>query len=455
MELAWAQAELAGAQVWDHRCRQSLQRICERLANWPLTSFSAACGPALRQAAHRAPRIFAHHTTSVAGLLEGHFTQTQHRAAPLLAEEAIPSVFPYILVVQDTTVINYSSHLATLDLGPIGNTVDERGLLAHAALALPPEGAPLGLIHLSIGARDAALHGRCRDSNTARARPAEDKESRKWLEGLRGTEAALGEVPFLLIQDREGAVFDFLLAPREPNAELLIRAATPRKILLQSPTAGMSLTRQRAVSCTLWEGLATTPVCGTMQVSIPRSPGRKARSAELELRVLEAWIIPPRGRKATPESRQQQAVQVWVVQAQESTPPPETPPVCWVLRSTLSVTSAAAAAQMVRSYSRRWLIEQLHLVLKSGLRIERLQFDAATSLKHALAVCYLVAWRVLYLRDVARFLPEAPAEEVVTPLERQVLETREQAALPTARAIVRAGAHLAGFPRYPSAGEPG
>jgi hypothetical protein len=261
--------------------------------------------------------------------------------------------------------------------------------------------------------------------------------------------------PFLLIQDREADVFEFLSADRQPNAQLLIRAAQPRQVLLAAPPPSMSASRQREEACTLWEALVKTPVSGAMRVNIPRAPGRKAREALLELRILQAWIVPPRPRVVTEESRRRKPQHVWVVEAQEKEPPLGTEGVKWVLISTLAVHDVPDAEQLVHYYARRWVIEQLHLVLKSGLRIERLQFDDATSLKHALALCYTVAWRILYVRDVARFLPDLPAQEAVSAAELEVLEAVEQKSLPTVRAAVRAVAHLAGFPRYPSAGEPG
>jgi hypothetical protein len=449
MDLTWAQAEMGGAEVWDHRCRRSLGRICEGLADRPLTSFSVACGPALRQAAHR---IFAHPTTSIEGMLQGHYAQTTERAEGHLRVSSAP----FVLLVQDTTVVDYSSHFATADLGPIGIKPEHRGLLAHSVLAVPLEGPPLGLVHLAIWARDEELHGRCREPYVAAARPAEQKESHKWLLGLRGAEAALGlHVPFLLIQDREGDVFEFLSAARQPNAQLLIRAAQPRQVLLAAPPPEMSATRQRKEACTLWEALAETPISGTMRANIPRAPGRKAREAILELRVISAWIVPPRPRLVTAESGKRKPQHVWVVQALEKEPPVGTDPIAWVLISTLAVEDAGDAEQLVHYYARRWVIEQLHLVLKSGLRIERLQFDDATSLKHALALCYVVAWRILYVRDVARFFPDLPAQEAVSEAELEVLEAVEKKLLPTVRAAVRAVAYLAGFPRYPSAGEPG
>lgn len=449
MELSWAETEMSGAKLWDRRCRRSVIRICSALAEHPVTSFSAACGDALRQAAHR---IFAHASTSIERLLQGHYQQTQQRAI----QESLREPGSRLLVVQDTTILDYTSHVATQDLGPIAHQSDERGLLAHAALAMPAVGPPLGVMHLAVWARDPAQHGSSRADNPARKRPTAEKESRKWLEGLRGVETALGtQVPFLLIQDREGDVFDFLAAPRQPNAELLVRAAQPRKVLLQEPPQKQIGRHQRPETPSLWETLAAASVCGSFRLAVPRAPGRKAREAEMALRVVEVWIVPPRPRLVTEASKQRRAIRVWAVQAQETNAPSGLEPLCWTLLSTLPVEDAAMAEHVVHCYSRRWLIEQLHLILKSGLRIERLQFDDAASLKHAIALCYVVAWRVLYTRDFARFMPDAPAEEVVTPVERQVLEMVEKRPIPTVRQAVRAVAHLAGFPRYPSAGEPG
>src|SRR2546428_13030031 len=76
MESQWAQTEMKGAVVWDPRCRKSLATMVERLTQHPEASFSHACGPAARQAAHR---VFAHPSSTPEGLLQGHFAQTARR----------------------------------------------------------------------------------------------------------------------------------------------------------------------------------------------------------------------------------------------------------------------------------------------------------------------------------------------------------------------------------------
>ena len=250
----------------------------------------------------------------MAGLLHGHFAQTRARATPPPGAENTP--VPRLLVVQDTTVLDYSSHFATLDLGPIGNKLNQRGLLAMPPWCCPRRGHRWAWCIWRSGPGTRRCTATVATSVRPRRMPADEKESRKWVDGLRGVEAALGpEVPFLLIQDREADIFDFVSAPRQPNAALLIRAAYPRQVLLQPPPPGQSETRQRAASCTLWAALEATPACGTLRVHVPRAPGRKAREAELELRRLEAWILPPRLQKATEASRQRRPVRVWVVRA--------------------------------------------------------------------------------------------------------------------------------------------
>src|SRR5437764_14370700 len=107
MESSWAQAELAGAELWDGRCRRSVVAIGERLAQQPECSFSAALGAGLRQAARR---VFAHPETTVTGLLAGHTVETARRCGD----------YDRVLAVQDSTEFDYTTHKKTTGLGPLG-----------------------------------------------------------------------------------------------------------------------------------------------------------------------------------------------------------------------------------------------------------------------------------------------------------------------------------------------
>ena len=434
--ISWALAEMKGAAVWDRRCVRSLVAICELRVASPLESFSQACGNAVRQAA---TRILSHATSTVDGLLRGHYSETHARCREFLAAQPDEP----LLVVQDTTAFDYTSHLATPGLGPINTGGHTRGLHAHAALALPVEGPPLGFTHLALWARDPSTHGKRRNPAAQTALPIELKESQKWIDGLWGTEATLPGVPLLLIGDREADIFELFAAERRPTTDILIRSRWARNVHLANPETAQP-------SQKLPEVLAASPCLGTVLIEIPRGHGHPARQASLELRAAEVWLVPP----DSPHVRRHSPLRVWAVEARE-TRSDQGETILWVLLSTRPVRSLEDAARAVRHYTRRWVIEEIHLVLKSGLRVERLQIDDADSLKNALALHYVAAWRIVQLRDWARKSPDEPAELVVRADEKEVLEAVEKRPLLTVRDVVRAIAHLGGFPRYPSAGEPG
>jgi hypothetical protein len=170
---------------------------------------------------------------------------------------------------------------------------------------------------------------------------------------------------------------------------------------------------------------------------------------------VQVWLLPADLRKADDPLRELRPLPVWVVEGREPVPPAGVEPLHWVLVTTQEVTDLEGAARVLGYYRRRWGIEDLSLVLKSGLQAERLQMDDADTLKNTLALLYVVAWRVLYVRDLARLVPEAPAETLVNPTEQAVLEAAMGRPLPTVGEVVHAIATLGGFSGSPSAGPPG
>ncbi len=429
---AWACEEMAGALVWDRRCRRSLALICHHLARSSELSFSAACGTAARQAAHR---IFSHPTTSVEGLLHGHFIRTVERCCQT----------PLVLAVQDTTELNFSSHSHTRGLGSINGGPKARGLLLHSVLTLAPDGLPLGLLHLQFWARPPEETGK---KHQRRQRTTGEKESQKWIDALHAVEAKLPpSQEVLLIQDREADVFDFLAEPRREKTHLLVRAAQPRRVLLPPARAGAP--RPPGSLLTAASG---APVVGQMTVAIPRKPGQKEREAELTVQMTPLWVLAPQDR---PVAQRGEPQAIWVIRAVEREPPAGEKPIAWVLLTTRPVESGDAACQMVEYYARRWGIERFHYTLKSGCRVERLQMEEAERLKEAIGLYGVVAWRLLYVTHLGRVAPEAEAREVVTAEEGAVLAARAGQGIRNVRETVREIAKLGGWEGYPSAGEPG
>lgn len=435
MHMPWARSELVGAQVGDARRITSLTTMCENLAQHTGMSFSAAVGSAGRQAAHR---IFAHPMITPTHLLAGHVAATAARCR----EHAL------VLVAQDTTTWSYASHPCTTALGPTNDADTGWGLFGHSALALTPTGEPLGLLHLDVWARDPAEHGK---KHARRRKITAEKESRKWGEAHAAVEAALPDGPtILLIQDREGDVFAFLARPRRPHVHFLLRAYHPRRVLL--PAAETAPATPPVSPPTLLAVAAQAPVLATLTVAVSATTGQRQRQAHLTVRACQVELRRPRSVAKEVAAASQV---LWVLRATETDPPPGVRPVDWVLLSTSPVPDGETALALVGYYARRWGIERLHYTLKSGLGAERLQFDDGASLQNALAVLYLVAWRLLALTHHARTSPEAPATTLFDPVELTVLARVTRRPVATCREAVRALARCGGWEDYPSAGEPG
>jgi hypothetical protein len=439
----WAAEEMEGATLHDRRCVRSVIRICTAVAARPDLSFSAACGPAIRQAAHR---IFEHERTSVAALLEGHFEATARRCEGL----------PLVLIAQDTCVFVYDQQ-QILGLGSVNGSQRSGGLFGHAALAMTAAGTPLGLWHMAFwGAYEvpgAAGGG---------AGSLAEKESRKWDHGLEAVAKRLPEgSQGLLIQDREADIFDFLAAERPARLELLVRARHDRNIeyeaLTGPPAGGEAATACRTERGKLFAVAASAPIAGYCNVRLPRqsargrNPARPSREARLEVRVTEVRLQQPRQGSAAAQAE----LSVWVVCATEVEPPAGEKPVHWVLLCTLPVQTLADACRMLGYYARRWVIERLHYTLKSGLGAEKLQIDDAVSLSHALSLYYVVAWRLLHLTYTAREDPDWPAAEILDEDEIAVLAAHTGRRVATAREALTEIARLGGYQPYRSAPPPG
>lgn len=436
MDTAWVAAEMEGAGLKDRRQVRSLLRITAALAAHTDLSLTAACGPAVRQAAHR---LFEHPDTQVEDLLAGHFAQSARRCAE----------FPVVLVAQDTTFFTYKQ--AQIEgLGQLNSKGKTGGLLGHSALALSEAGTPLGLLSLQLwGASDGS------------APYPHDKESAKWEAALQDAEQHLPDtLSLVVIQDREADFYDFLAAPRRRGVDLLLRACQDRCVEpTLAPAAGADPAagaNHQEEHLRLFGAAATAPVLGQWAVLVPcasQSPHQilsRQRRATLEIRATQIRIRRPGTSSAAVDE-----LEIWVLAATEVDPPEGEKAVHWTLLTTLAATDLETACRIVGYYARRWLIERLHFTLKSGLRAERLQIDDARSLAHCLAVYYVVAWRLLHLTYVAREDPERNPDEVMAPDELTVLRAATKKPLTTLVEVVREIAVLGGYQYWRNAPPPG
>jgi hypothetical protein len=429
----WAEEELGQASLGDQRLRKRLLKIARDTYARPQSNIPQRCDGD-RAKTKAAYRFFDHEQVSMEAVLQSHYAATAARVAK----------HPVVLVPQDTTSLNYSTHPATERLGPIGtHAQDILGLLVHDTMAFNLEGTPLGLVDVQCWARDPTQFGK---RHRRRKLPFEQKESVKWLRSLQALERMQRQCPqtqLVSVGDRECDIYElFVWATQKPGRpQLLIRAEQNR--------------RMPGEHGYLWEHMAVQALGGIQEVRLPRRDKRPGRIARLEVRYGVVELRCPRNGPRMPN------VRLWAVWARESGPPASQEAVEWMLLTTLPVESFEAACEKIDWYVRRWGIEVFHRTLKSGCKIENRQLGHADRIEGCLAIDLVVAWRIFHLCKLGRETPEVPCTVFFEPIEWQALvgfitkDPIPPAQPPSLREALRMTAKLGGFLGRKGDGEPG
>lgn len=428
----WAEEEWAEADLKDERLRKRLLILGRDFYARPQANLPQCCNgnQARTKAAYR---FFEHPDVTMDAILQSHYQSTARR----MAGEAV------VLVPQDTTFLNYNSHPATENLGPIGTTVDGTiGLVVHDSMAFNLEGTPLGLLDVQCWARDPEQFGK---KHQRKKLAFEQKESVKWrrsLEALERIQARCPQTQIVSVGDREADIYELFAWAQEPGRPgLLVRAQQNRCTLEEHGY--------------LWEQMASQPVAGIKAVGLSRRPGRPARVAQLEVRFAAVDLKAPRRSPKLPN------VRLWAVWARETDEPEGVKPVEWMLLSTLPVESFEQAKEKIQWYVGRWGIEVFHRTLKSGCKIENRQLGSADRIEACLAIDMVVAWRIFHLTKLGRETPDVPCtvffeeaqwKALVGFISKDPIPPSEP---PSLREAIRKVASLGGFLGRKGDGEPG
>lgn len=427
----WAEIEFGNVSLGDARLVKRLVCIAQKLGEQPTASIPQACGT--WDHIKGTYRFFDNDRVEENQILASHQQASQDRARE----------HPVVLAVQDTTQLDFTQHPATSELGHLHDQ-KHQGLFYHPTLLLSPEKVPLGLADYQVWTRPQEEFGK---KHTRKKRPIHEKESHKWLRSLEATarlQAALPNVCFINIADREADIYDFFRLSRQIDVHLLVRAAWNRRVAQPEKY--------------LWHHLTAQPVAGYYTVEVPRRPANKGRQARLTVRFAPVTIQPPQHRYSDKEL---EPLAVWAVYAIEEEPPPGLVPISWMLLTTIPVTSLEESIEKIQYYTCRWAIELFFKILKSGCRIEELQLETGARLRRCLAVYSVVAWRVLFLTMQSRQQPDISCEVILEPEEWQALYcfSHETSQLPpqppTLMEATRLIAQLGGFIGRRRDGHPG
>jgi hypothetical protein len=425
----WALENFAAVDLGDARRNRRLIATAEQIAQQPNGSLpSKFSWNPLRAVYRLCHRPEATHPVVVA----------QH----LQATRSAMAQVPLVLILHDTTALDFTRHPALQGTGPIGDGIG-RGFLQHNSLAIEPQTRRiLGLADQQLTTRTPAPKG---ETRTARQR--RPRESQLWEQGFRRIGPAPPTACWIDVADRGSDLFEAMHAARQLGHHFLFRACQDRAVQV-----GRGATTRRAYLKTFARSL---PARVHDTVEIPGKGSRPARTAAVALAAAAVEVQVPklldrRGASWEP-------IPAWVVRIWEPEPPAGAEPLEWVLVSSLPVKTPEQMRRSRDWYACRPLVEQFHQVEKTGCGEEQLRLRTAAALAPLLGVLSVVAVRILQLRWWSTVGAAAAAEEAATPAELVVLRRLPERMGPieTARDFVRGVARLGGFLGRRHDGEPG
>lgn len=427
---SWVEEELSEIKLPDARLKTRLQNMVKKLAEMPQASIPQAMGCSAQTKGTY--RFLGSNRIAPEAIRAG---WRQAIIKRVVQEKRV-------LLIQDTTLLDFTRHRDTRDLGYLA-LPHQRGIMLHSALACTIKGVPLGILDQTTWTRDLPGLGK---RHQIKKRTFAEKESSKWVKALKDSIRLIPEtVASLTIADSEADIFELFVAERPPQADLLIRACRDRRL--------------EGEEGKLWQTVMTGSIKGQIEVKLEARPKRPARVARCSIRFQKVIIRPVN--HSSVGSKHKEGVTLYAVLVQEEAVPTGAQPLEWMLLTTLPVESLEEALQCIEWYKLRWVIEQYHFTLKSGCQIEKLQLESAERLERAIVVYSLVAWRLLWLTYEARQSPEASCEVALEKHEWQALyckinQTSEPPLEPPGlRQAVRWIAQLGGFLGRKSDGEPG
>ena len=448
MVSTWAAEEMASVTLGDERLDDRAAAVLSAMGNRPNLSIPAACsGHAEMTATYH---FFDNKKVTFEKVMEPHAQRTRQR----MDQQKI------VLLVQDTTEIDLTRPQQKVKgVGELDGS--RKGLLLHWMHAFTTDGTPLGTAWADVIKRPIVSHAsHAAKRDKARRTPIEEKESMRWLEGIRQSRtiaASLSQAQCICVGDSESDIYECILEPRAaveggpPVHDWVIRACHDRA-LFDDPDE-FRLMREKVVA---------TPVLYTAQVKVRqrkamtsvekrvRRKFRSTREAQVEVRAATITLCAPRR-----DGLKLPAVTVNMVLVYEPQPPKGAEPIVWMLLTTLPIDRPEQVRLVVQYYCLRWNIEILFRTLKLGCRLEQRRFEDVKRILPCMAIYLIAAWRTLLTCRLGRECPDVDCEVLFEPSEWKavwcaVKQTKPPRKKPTLSEIVYLVAQLGGYVRRPS-----
>jgi hypothetical protein len=319
-----------------------------------------------------------------------------------------------VLCIQDTSEINLYNHRNRIKkdeyIGTVGGNYDGGlGFFIHPSFVIDSKTLiPYGFSDVKIWNR---THEQPKKDRTHKNKliPIEEKESYKWIESSLNTKKVLEQAEeIIIIQDREGDIYEqFCLIP-DSKTHLLIRAKSNR--ILENKEK-------------LFEHLSNQPLQGNYTVELEGDKRRniKKRTATIEVRFSKITIS---GNQYTSKNLPEK-ISLYAIEAKEVGENIEKP-IHWRLLTTKKVDDLQTALLCIEWYTYRWIIEEVFRILKKeGFNIEASELSQGKAIRK-LCLMMLETIIKLFIMQIAYNTPEETnpmscfTEEEIECLELQI-----------------------------------
>jgi len=435
--MSWAEEEFSTVDFNDKRLDDRLVKVATRLGQSSSSSIPQACNG--WQEVKGAYRLFSHEKVTADKILRGHYESTKAR----IAKEK------RVLLLQDTTELNYSNHTKKEGIGPLNNAY-RNGVYLHPLLAVTDNRQPLGLVDFYSWSRKSLGQPKANE-----VRAIEEKETHRWLKHYhKGNQLAeeITTTHFVVIGDRENDIYEVLQSAAEkkhgptPHADLLVRSSHNRNVL----TAKGNKTSLR-------EAVSTSEILGHIQFSHKPRHGKKKRIVKQEVRAIRLTILPTQRRGSRGKM---EPFEMTVIHSKEVNPPKGSKGIEWFLLTTVEAAgNYELACQCIEWYLARWDIEIYFHALKNGCRVEEIQLQKANRFYACLALYCVIAWRVVYLTRIARREPQRSCTDFLSKMEWEsayiIIKRKKPKKPPTISEALNYIAQVGGYLARKSDGPPG
>jgi hypothetical protein len=403
------------------------------------------------------------------------FVESKHVGGGAILQSAVDAThrraaeFSFVFVPLDGTSLNLPDLSRTKDFGSVGSRErGARGLKVVDAIAVAPDGTPLGIAAMKWWARGER-------SKVARwRRTTEGKEQQHWLEAIDEVTASMNSIApttrawFQL--DREGDAQYVLERLAASQQWFTVRSNSDRRLSttgLILPGAGRHPVKRRRQ---LRGYMRRKRPTAYDVLDVPARGDRPARVACVAIRA--AGVVLHMEDKRTSRHRTLPINAVWVREdgagplTQSRSGKTASRALDWMLLTNHPIDTLDDLKDVVRGYEQRWRIEEFHRSWKSGVcNVEDSQLRAREHVIKWATVLAAVAIRAERIKYLSRASPRAPATtelsqrevEALIILKRRYRTKNEEIGdeTPDLETATRWIAQLGGYTGKSSGGPPG